>query len=315
MAEEKSRRPAASLLKQQKLPAWQPVLTPRVVIIGFLAVGLLFVPLGIAFLAAANSVKQVEVDYTQCNPATAPNGIQNCTVSVALPEMKAPVYVYYQLTNYYQNHRRYVKSRNDAQLRGDPPKKWSSLEDCLPRIAVNDDSSENNPSEWFLPCGLIAWSRFNDTFELTPSGSSTPLPWVKDGIAWYSDVKEKFRNPPPTAPGRRLDPPVDFVDQDFIVWMRTAGLPSFRKLYRIIPNDIPAGLYTFSIQSRFHVLPFGGTKGLVVSTASWMGGKNTFLGTAYIVVGILCLLIGVAFLAAQTLFPRKLTGDFYTLSE
>lgn len=28
-----------------------------------------------------------------------------------------PVYVYYELTNYFQNHRRYVKSRNDDQLR------------------------------------------------------------------------------------------------------------------------------------------------------------------------------------------------------
>lgn len=28
-----------------------------------------------------------------------------------------PIYIYYELTNYFQNHRRYVKSRNDEQLR------------------------------------------------------------------------------------------------------------------------------------------------------------------------------------------------------
>lgn len=33
--------------------------------------------------------------------------------------MAAPVYFYYQLANFYQNHRRYVKSRSDGQLRGD----------------------------------------------------------------------------------------------------------------------------------------------------------------------------------------------------
>jgi hypothetical protein len=30
----------------------------------------------------------------------------------------APVYVYYQLDNFYQNHRRYVKSRSFSQLKG-----------------------------------------------------------------------------------------------------------------------------------------------------------------------------------------------------
>jgi len=33
--------------------------------------------------------------------------------------MIAPVYVYYQLDNFYQNHRRYVKSRDYKQLMGE----------------------------------------------------------------------------------------------------------------------------------------------------------------------------------------------------
>jgi len=33
--------------------------------------------------------------------------------------MKPPIYVYYELSNYYQNHRRYVKSRSSLQLRGE----------------------------------------------------------------------------------------------------------------------------------------------------------------------------------------------------
>ena len=287
------------------------MLTPKVVIVGFLVVGFLFIPLGILFLTSANAVKQVEVDYTDCDPSSVPSGVQNCSVSLSVPAMEGPVYVYYQLTNYYQNHRRYVKSRNDAQLKGDPPTKWSSLEDCLPRIALNDDASKGNPNEWYLPCGLVAWSHFNDTLALAPAGGA-PVPWVKKGIAWETDVKEKFKNPAPTAPGLR-DPLVDFTDEDFIVWMRTAGLPSFRKLYRVIPGGLPAGTYTFSIQSRFYVKPFGGTKGIVISTASWMGGKNTFLGTAYIVVGLLCVLIGGAFLIAQVLFPRKLSDNAYLI--
>lgn len=32
--------------------------------------------------------------------------------------MSAPIYIYYELDNYYQNHRRYVKSRSSLQLLG-----------------------------------------------------------------------------------------------------------------------------------------------------------------------------------------------------
>ena len=45
-------------------------------------------------------------------------------------KMDGDVYVYYQLKNFYQNHRTYVKSRSDKQLLGDPD---FELDDCLPR--------------------------------------------------------------------------------------------------------------------------------------------------------------------------------------
>jgi hypothetical protein len=32
--------------------------------------------------------------------------------------MKAPVYLLYQLGNFYQNHRRYIQSKNNYQLAG-----------------------------------------------------------------------------------------------------------------------------------------------------------------------------------------------------
>ena len=71
--------------------------------------------------------------------------------------MDAPVYAYYKLTNFYQNHRRYVRSRNDEQLRGNNPS-FSSMEDCDPRRSIGD---ENDPTKYWNPCGLIAASMFN----------------------------------------------------------------------------------------------------------------------------------------------------------
>ena len=53
---------------------------------------------------------------------------------------------------------------------------------------------------------------------------------------------------------------------------------------------------------------FEGTKTIVFSTTSWIGGKNNFLGMTYIVVGGICLLLGLIFLVINIVKPRKL-GD------
>lgn len=80
----------------------------------------------------------------------------------------------------------------------------------------------------------------------------------KEGIAWESDKKEKFKENPEQrgvrpetwvnstrdVNGTRVD------DEDVIVWMRVAGLPTFKKLYRIIEQDLEPGTYTFNITSR-----------------------------------------------------------------
>jgi len=43
-----------------------------------------------------------------------------CYVTIdILEKVEGPVYIYYQLDNFYQNHRRYVKSRDNYQLAGE----------------------------------------------------------------------------------------------------------------------------------------------------------------------------------------------------
>lgn len=54
----------------------------------------------------------------------------------------------------------------------------------------------------------------------------------------------------------------------------------------------------------FPVLEYSGTKSIVISTSTVIGGKNPFLGIAYIVVAGLCILLGLGFTAAQLIKPR-----------
>ena len=91
---------------------------------------------------------------------TGADGVSNdsarqCVLRFDVPaEMDPPVLLYYKLTNFYQNHRRYVKSLDQNQLRGDHVTA-DKLKggDCKPLGAINNKA--------VYPCGLIANSVFN----------------------------------------------------------------------------------------------------------------------------------------------------------
>ncbi|GAA5845838.1 hypothetical protein JCM11251_001818, partial [Rhodosporidiobolus azoricus] len=188
------RRPANSALRQQRLRSWQPILTPATVLPTFFLIGIIFVPLGAVLYWGSTKVKEFTIDYTQCefsapNDTFAPisrsrysyrtNSDQDssvqaprwqfthdasqtnlsiantCRVLFEVPvTLEAPVFMYYKLSNYYQNHRRYVKSVDSDQLMGDAVS-TSSIDggDCKPV-----DTIDGRP---IYPCGLIANSLFN----------------------------------------------------------------------------------------------------------------------------------------------------------
>jgi hypothetical protein len=54
----------------------------------------------------------------------------------------------------------------------------------------------------------------------------------------------------------------------------------------------------------FPVTIYDGTKSILFSTRTIMGGRNPFLGICYIVVGGLCVLLGAVFTVTQLVRPR-----------
>ncbi|KAM0926663.1 hypothetical protein ACQ4PT_003658 [Festuca glaucescens] len=298
----KSNKPKYSKFSQQELPACKPLLTPKLVITVFLLMAVLFIPIGLAALFASlqvvELVERYDISCVSMDDKIA--FIQNseidktCNITLQVPKyMKSPILVYYQIGNFYQNHRRYVRSRNDKQLRY---KNVHLGKECEPE----GHAAGGAP---IVPCGLVAWSLFNDTFTVKVNGETIEV--NKKDIAWKSDKKHKFGNdiyPSNFQKGRliggaKLNESIPLSEQeDLIVWMRTAAFPTFRKLYGRIEKEIMAeDNITVVIQNNYNTYSFGGSKAVVLSTASWVGGRNNFIGIAYLTIGGLCLFLALGF--------------------
>ncbi|KAG9028860.1 hypothetical protein FRB95_006022 [Tulasnella sp. JGI-2019a] len=359
-----SKRPANTAFKQQRLKAWQPILTPKTVLPTLFIIGLIFAPIGGLLIWGSSLVTQITIDYTNCdqqsstftqvskynyelrhsdsgksynppqysftnNTSGTVGQTAACTIRFDIPaDLQPPVFVYYKLSNFHQNHRRYVQSQDADQLKGKGVSP-STLDNgnCKPLGSINGKA--------IYPCGLIANSLFNDTIsspvQVNSDGSTgNTYTFSQANVAWPGEAKKYA-----TSPGYELSdivPPPNWMakypegytstnpppnlreDEHFQNWMRTAGLPTFSKLYGRNDNDaMTSGTYQMLVYMNFPVAGFGGTKSIVISTVSWIGGKNAFLGWAYVGAAALFILLAVAGTVRHVIKPRKL-GDMSLLS-
>lgn len=114
--------------KQQMLKAWQPVPSLTKTIIMFFILSVIFLGLGIPMIILSSTLQEYSIQYDKVCPITS---VTNCTLNFQVPaEMVGPVFVYYELHGYYQNHRLYAKSISDNQLKGKAITASDAQTDC-----------------------------------------------------------------------------------------------------------------------------------------------------------------------------------------
>ena len=280
-----------SRFKQQNLPAWRPVPTILSIVIVFTVFGILFVILGIVLLVYSNKVKSAKIDYTDCGSN------DPCNKQLTLEDdIDAPVFVYYQLDGFFQNSRRYLKSKETDQLTGDDIKAHDNCEPAETNKEMGfsstqkalDDNTVLNPNDIAVPCGLVAKTFFNDRFSFKIGSENLVVD--ETNIAFGKDKKLFNKNPDKSKQW------IDMTDEHFLVWMRPSGLPNPRKLWGRINRDLKKGeTIDITIDNKYNVNNYKGKKKIVLSNATRFGGKNKFLGVSYIVVGALSILCAILF--------------------
>ncbi|TID30584.1 hypothetical protein CANINC_000829 [Pichia inconspicua] len=365
----KSRKPKVTAFTQQKLNAIHPILTAKVIIPILLVIAIIFIPIGAAMLHTSNNVEEFTIDYAKCielansnywteipdeyytksfkNEVTIkpqwklstnnseiwndyPEERNICQIQFQIPnDLKNPIYLFYKLTKFHANHRQYVKSFSEDQLNG----KRASVSTIKDTVGQNcGPLSIDENGKIIYPCGLIANSLFNDTYDSSLISVNNTInedySMSQNGISWSTN-SNRFKMtsynytdivPPPNwikkFPNGYNETNIPDISkwEEFQNWMSPAVLSDFANLIMRNDNDIlKSGIYQVNIGFHFPTTEYNGGKMIYLSTSSKIGGKNPFLGISWIIAGAICVALSII-LGVGSLFKGRKSGDTSLLS-
>ncbi|KAL4549248.1 hypothetical protein Ndes2526B_g04279 [Nannochloris sp. 'desiccata'] len=281
----------------QQLRGWRPILSAHNAELFLLAAGTLLLALGIPILVAALGVKEYSVRYDNAGPMAGLSREQQQQAIWAAPDigvvydlainveerMEPPIYVVFELGDFHQNYRRYVRSYDGQQMHDGSPMPGMSA--CAPfrYQGATDDANDSLPENGaILPCGQIAHSFFNDSYALALNGQGlaiddTNIAWSGDKDHLYGDVLPINYNIEPAYRGGNTSTVPLNQNEHWMVWQRPGGRTPVQKLYGKIDQPIPEGSSVqLTVSNKYNTYSFGGSKRVILSTNSWVGGRNMF---------------------------------------
>eukprot|EP00466_Bigelowiella_natans_P006295 jgi/Bigna1/79073/fgenesh1_pg.59_\ len=228
----------------------RPVHMPSALVVAYVTYGIISLVIGASALSSSYEVKELYAEYTH----TSSGGLVSFDID---EDIEAPIFVYYEITGIYQNHRRYVKSVNPAQLlatfllaTGTPVTLLSparQMGESYTPVGLEPTLTSTTRSQGI--CARTVRACLHRLPRVQQSENCTLLDgdkWGDDGIAWPSDskrYKERKVKIEETRQGYFGYNLTNVDDQEFIVWMRPGTSSVTRKLYRVIRDqDLKKGV-------------------------------------------------------------------------
>jgi len=287
---------------QQELASWRPIMRPWQYSMVLIAGGVAMLAIGVVCIQSTRGLREIRWEYSafpvqgglgatdrdKYNLLRSGDGLgwpveRKFTVR---RDMQPPINVYYRVEGVFQNYRRYTQSKVSKQMgpvrKGEQPLQASALSQCAPQIYETGAPNSLLPNDGLvLPCGLQAWSFFNDTFQVrrvVPGQGQyedvnmnfNNLGWEADRLLYGNKTAENFNELPPYRGGSAMtlepwqsprDPPnlqplfsgdepigegpevetTLLENQPFQVWMRLGIQPAVQKLYAVIEEPLLKG--------------------------------------------------------------------------
>jgi len=295
----------------QELKSYTPNYSPKCGIITSFIFMICCLGLGIPHIIYSKNHLEYKLNYTNCNSNN--NNICNITFNID-KKLNSEVLIYYQLNNFYLNHRKIVKSKNWAQLRGEDIK-GKGCEDLNTMEEMFGNNSIYYTNEWnhtfkkkdlANPCGLFARSFFNDSYEIFKNINDKKMIKIHINEKNISNkyLREKFFKRNKHYKTKQW---IDVENEHFINWMNVETFHNFRKLWGRIEKDLDVGNYTFLIKNNYNVSKYKAEKFIVLSDSN-IFGENYFFGYILIAVAILFFL-NILILGAIILLNRDKKFD------
>ncbi|KAK2197331.1 bifunctional CDC50-LEM3 family/Cell cycle control protein 50A [Babesia duncani] len=181
--------------------------------------------------------------------------------------------IFYKLSNFYQNNKKYKQSIDYRQLEGEVITDENSLVSCVPFIKDED-------GKIYHPCGAIALQVFTDTFKLYSDEEmkrEITLNDSREAITPRYGTHTLFKNPSAEDKEKYKDKVNFWLEEadiktklsadtagigvengHFINWIDVAALPNFKKLYAVLDaNKLQLPLY-LAVNVSYIVLPSEG---------------------------------------------------------
>lgn len=181
------------ILRKFFFKAYHPAPSVKTAIIVLSVLGLIFIIIGSVLISYSESAQEyISKEYNKDSPNVFE---KNITIEIK-KKMKKPVFLYYKIEDYYQNHRIYSLSKSIKQLQGNEISSDEAELSCTNydknKHIKNNATKGKDKDDIAYPCGLVAHTFFEDRFELFKNDESIPIEETK--ISWDYDRNSVFKN-------------------------------------------------------------------------------------------------------------------------
>jgi hypothetical protein len=267
-----------------------------------------FLTVGFVILSRNNRGFVYQFDYTDFCGNQSVCALPPFSVPADAP---TPLYLRYRIDSFFHNHYKFWKSVPLNQFVNNETGRGSN-EGCdiyTTNAQMNKTTSVTglplNPSDVAIPCGVMAFTYFNDHFTLTDSGTLQQLPVASSGIAWSSDKYYKYVN---VDLNRQW---INVQDERFISWMRVSPYNHFVKTWGVVDESVRGKRIVVTVANNWNAQKTRSRKQLILTSADFYGTPNSALVVFLLLFGFLALLLGIL-LCAQWF---RTTRDRFHLRE